>query len=321
MPTPPSRLHALSRALSRGRAGASPAGRRGAVVVAVALLVVLTAALAGIVLGADGAGEDAAPGAQPTADAPAAPDGRPAASGPAGDGGPPPPAPVPVPADAPPPDGTAAAELLRWADRELPAGTRLRPTDGARDDLLAAGATGALLGEEGPTGPGDLVLTVTDGDPPPGGRVVTTVDGLTLVDPAPGTPTPEQLDVREALAQAVLANPTTRTTPEAAAVLRSADVDMRLLSLLAVLTARDGIGVAALSRAGGGGGPARSALITWVGGAPVGAGQPATGQLQTWLDAQLPPFAPDHVEVTADGVRVSHRYASDPDALVADASS
>src|SRR3712207_8219546 len=43
----------------------------------------------------------------------------------------------------------------------------------------------------------------------------------------------------------------------AAAVLRSADVDMRLLSLLAVLTAREGLDVAAFPRDDGGEGPAR----------------------------------------------------------------
>ncbi|SNS04730.1 hypothetical protein SAMN06893096_101548 [Geodermatophilus pulveris] len=293
----------------RPRPPALPAGRRGAAVVAVALLAVLTAAVTGLVLGGDGG--------QPATGAP-----------PAAGSGAPPPAAVPTPADPPRasdvaagPTGTPAAELLEWAGRELPPGTRLRPTDGARGDLLAAGATDDLLGATAPTGPGDLVLTVTDGRPPPGARVVAAFDGLTLVDPSPGTPTPEQLGMREALAQAVLANPTTRTTGEAAAVLGAADVDMRLLSLLAVLTAQDGIGLGALPRAEGSGGPARSALLTSVGGAPVGAGQPATERLRTWLDAQLPPFAPDRVEVTDDGVRVSHRYASDPDALVADASS
>jgi hypothetical protein len=99
-------------------------------------------------------------------------------------------------------------------------------------------------------------------------------------------------------------------------VLRSADVDMRLLSLLAVLTAREGVDVAAFPRDDGAEGPARSVLLTDVGGTPVGSGEPATAALTTWLDAQLPPFAPDSVEVTGDGVRLSHRYASDPDGLV-----
>jgi hypothetical protein len=173
---------------------------------------------------------------------------------------------------------------------------------------------------EEPTGPGDLVLTVTDGEPEPGSRVVARFGGLTVVDPSPGIPTPEQLDRRQALAEAVLANPTTRAPEEAAAVLRSADVDMRLMSLLAVLTAREGIGVATFPRTDGAEGPARSVLLATSGRAPVGIGEPATEPLRTWLEAQLSPFAPDRVEVTEDGVLLSYRYASDPDALVAEVS-
>ncbi len=101
-------------------------------------------------------------------------------------------------------------------------------------------------------------------------------------------------------------------------MLRSADVDMRLMSLLAVLTAREGLSLATFPRTDGAEGPARSVLLAAVGSAPVGAGQPATEPLRTWLEAQLPPFAPDSVEVTADGVLLSYRYASEPDALVAE---
>ena len=176
------------------------------------------------------------------------------------------------------------------------------------------------MGTDAPTGPGDLVLTVTEGPAAPGSRVVARFGDLALVDPSPGTPTPEQLASRQALAQAVLANPTTRVAGDAAAVLRSADVDMRLLSLLAVLTAREGLAVAAFPRAEGAEGPARDVLLTAVGSAPVGSGRPATEPLRTWLEAQLPPFAPDRVEVTGDGVLLSYDYASAPDALVAEVS-
>ncbi|SDL54345.1 hypothetical protein SAMN05660642_00180 [Geodermatophilus siccatus] len=100
----------------------------------------------------------------------------------------------------------------------------------------------------------------------------------------------------------------------------SADVDMGLLSLLAVLTAREGVDVAALPRDGDAQGPARSALLTAVGGAPVGSGAPATAALTTWLDAQRPPSAADTVEVTGDGVLLSHRHASDPDGPVTEVS-
>ncbi|HZH19763.1 MAG TPA: hypothetical protein VEZ18_06165 [Geodermatophilus sp.] len=299
---------ARHRSRSGGRLDALLHGRLGVVVVAVALLAVLTAAVAGLVLGGDRSDQATADGSRPTGSATPSPTPDPTA------------APAPSTPRAPGTAGTPAAELLEWADRELPTDARLRPEDGVRGDLLAAGAPDDLVGTEEPTGPGDLVLTVTDGEPEPGSRVVARFDGLTLVDPSPGTPTPEQLDRRVALAEAVLANPTTRAPEEAAAVLRSADVDMRLLSLLAVLTAREGIGVAAFPRADGAEGPARSVLLSAVGTTPVGAGEPATEPLQTWLEAQLPPFAPDRVEVTEEGVLLSYRYASDPDALVADVS-
>ena len=87
-----------------------------------------------------------------------------------------------------------------------------------------------------------------------------------------------------------------------------------------MLTAREGLGITAFPRADGAEGPARSVLLAAVGSAPVGTGRPATEPLQTWLEAQLPPFAPDRVEVTADGVLLTYRYASDPDALVAEVS-
>jgi hypothetical protein len=267
-------------------------GRTGVVVVGIALLAVLGAAMAALVLGGDRADRPTAtPTPPPGADSP----GSAAPAGP-------------------------AAALLDWADRALPDGARLRFEDDVRGDLLAVGAPDELVTTEEPTGPGDVVLTVIRGEPRPGSRVVARFDGLAVVDPAPGTPTPEQLDRRQALAEAVLANPTTRASDPAAAVLRSADVDARLLSLVAVLTAREGLDVAAFPRPDGADGPARSVLLTAVGGAPVGTGEPATASLTTWLAAQRPPFAPDPVEITEDGVLLSYRYASDPDDLVAEAS-
>ncbi len=218
------------------------------------------------------------------------------------------------------PAATPAAEaLLDWADRELPPGTRLRAEGEVRDDLLAAGASEDQVATDRPPGPDELVLAVTDGSTGPGGQVVARIDGLVVVDPSPGTPAAEQLDRRRTLAGAVLANPTTRAPEDAAAVLRSADVDMRLLSLLAVLTAREGLGMAAFPRDEGAEGPARRVLIDSVGNAPVGAGEAATDELLTWLEAQLPPYAPDRIEATDDSVLLSYRYAPDPDALVSDA--
>jgi hypothetical protein len=291
---------ARHRSRSGGQLVAFLRGRHGAAVVAVALVAVLAAAVVALVLGGD---RSTADGGQPsgggtTLSAPATTTTR---------------------SDSPTPE-TPARALLEWADSELPDGARLRPGDDVRGDLLTAGAPDDLVTTEEPTGPGDLVLTVTDGEPEPGSRVVARFGNLAVLDPSPGIPTPEQLDRRQALAEAVLANPTTRAPEEAAAVLRSADVDMRLLSLLAVLTAREGIGVATFPRTEGAEGPARGVLLATVGSAPVGIGEPATEPLRTWLEAQLSPFAPDRVEVTEDGVLLSYRYASDPDALVAEVS-
>jgi hypothetical protein len=278
------------------RLGALLRGRHALVVVAATLVAVLAAAVVALAVGGNRADRSTADGGQPTGDL-----GTPSAS------------PGPSPADP-------ARALLEWAERDLPDDARLRPADDVRGDLLTAGAPDDLVGTEEPTGPGDLVLTVTDGEPPSRGRVVARFDGLTVLDPSPGLPTPEQLDRRRALAEAVLANPTTRAPEEAAVVLRSADVDMRLMSLLAVLTAREGIAVAAFPRTDGAEVPARSVLLAAVGSAPVGAGQPATEPLRTWLEAQRPPFTPDSVEITPDGVLLSYRYASEPDALVAEVS-
>lgn len=280
----------------------------GQVALASALVVLLAAAVLALVLGddpTDGVAADGDRAAGLTTPPPAGPT-TPAAPAPG--------------TSAPGSSGTPAAALLDFAGQELPDRTRLRPEDAVRDDLVAAGAPDELVGTDAPTGPGDLVLTVTEGPAAPGSRVVARFGDLALVDPSPGTPTPEQLASRQALAEAVLANPTTRAAGDAAAVLRSADVDMRLLSLLAVLTAREGLAVAAFPRAEGAEGPARDVLLTAVGSAPVGSGRPATEPLRTWLEAQLPPFAPDRVEVTGDGVLLSYDYASAPDALVAEVS-
>ena len=57
-------------------------------------------------------------------------------------------------------------------------------------------------------------------------------------------------------------------------------------------------------------------LIDRVGSATVRPGEAATERLVEFLQAQLPPFAPDDVEVTDDGVLVGFRYESAPDAVV-----
>lgn len=280
MPTRPAR----HRHRARGRLGTFLGSGPGRAVAALAVLAVLTA-VAVLLVGRD------------------RPDGTPADGADAASSG----------ASTDP----ALADLLSWADRELPVDARLRADPGVRAGLLAAGAPEELMA---PAGPDDAVLAVAADGEEPDGRVVARFGNLAVVDPSPGVPTPEQLDRRRALADAVLANPTMRAPEDAAAVLRSGDVDMRLLSLLAALVARQGVQVATFPASEGAEGPARSMLLGAVGGEPLGTGRPGTEALQTWLEAQLPPYAPDRVEATEDGVLLTYRYASDPDALVAEVS-
>ena len=142
---------------------------------------------------------------------------------------------------------------------------------------------------------------------------------LLVVDPAPGVPTPEELDRRRSLAAALLANPTTGTDGRAAEVLRAGAVDQRLLSLLAALGAQFGVGLADFPTAPGepqGGALARRALVDRLGDDALLPDSPTTERLVAWLEAQLPPFAPDSFEVTDNGILIDFRYVSAPDALV-----
>ena len=61
---------------------------------------------------------------------------------------------------------------------------------------------------------------------------------------------------------------------------------------------------------------ARHVLLDRVGSERVAPDEQATDRLLAFLAAQLPPFAPDAVTVTADGVLVGFRYESAPDAVV-----
>ena len=228
-------------------------------------------------------------------------------------------------ASAPVPGGTTdvGAELARWAGAELPAGAHLVAGPGVADALRRAGVPAGLV--SGPPASG-TALTVTDGAVPTGDRLVARFGdppAFAVVDPAPVPPTADELRRRRDLAGAVLANPTTRVSGSAAAALRTAAVDPRLLGVLAALTARSGIGIAAMPAAQDEPADvplARSALIDEVGGSPVTAGSPGVDALVAFLRAQLPPYAPDQVTVTPTGVLVRFRYLAAPDAAVTAAS-
>lgn len=217
----------------------------------------------------------------------------------------------------------AGAELARWAGAELPTGAHLVAAPLVSDALRRAGVPAGLVA--GSPTPG-TVLTVTDGAVPAGDRLVASFGSppaFAVVDPSPVQPTADELRRRRDLAAAVLANPTTRAAAGAATVLRAGTVDARLLGVLAALTARSGLGIAALPAAAdepAGDALARSALVDEVGGRPVTAGSPDVPDLVAFLKAQLPPYAPDEVTVTPSGVLIAYRYLSGPDAAVTAAS-
>jgi hypothetical protein len=212
-------------------------------------------------------------------------------------------------------DDAAWADLVRWADAELPEdATLLVPADVAPED---GEERFRPLDADEPQG-----LLVVTAEPPPGSTVLARFEGdpaLTVVDVRAGQPTGDELERRRRLSAAILANPNTGATGRAADVLEAADVDARLLGLLAVLVAQLDIGIGDFPPAAGepaDGPPARAVLIDSVGGVPVAPGDAATERLLAFLDAQLFPFAPDDVEVTDDGALVHFRYESAPDAVV-----
>jgi hypothetical protein len=227
-----------------------------------------------------------------------------------------------APAGVPGRDDAAWAALLRWVDAELRPDTPVRLSDDLRTVLLAAGGDEARFQPVKADGPVALLLLTQA--PPPGSVPLArfrTDDStlLTLVDPGPGQPTAEELDRRQRLCAAVLANPNTGANGRAADVLQRAHVDARLLGLLAVLVSQLDIRIADFPAAAGeppDGPLARRVLIDHMGAGPVGPGEPATDRLLLFLDAQRAPFAPDAVEVTEDGVLVRFRYESAPDAVV-----
>jgi hypothetical protein len=215
--------------------------------------------------------------------------------------------------------------LVGWVEDNVPPGGRVVVPEQVWGELVHAGGDEDVVRLPGAGGNALApALTVVPGDPPDDGLVVARFDRaegqpLLVVDPSPGVPTTEELARRQSLATALLANPTTRTGPPAASILGSAQVDQRLLSLLAALGAQYGVGVQDFPLAEGepDEGPlARRVLVDALGGAPLPPGAAATERLVAWLDAQLPPFAPDSVEVTDGGVLISFRYVSAPDALV-----
>ncbi|WP_369134519.1 hypothetical protein [Modestobacter sp. I12A-02662] len=220
----------------------------------------------------------------------------------------------------------ADAGLVGWARDQLPAGTTLRTDRQLAAELLHAGGdptrltTGArpVPGEGAGTvlgvvrGPGDGSVVARfpgDGDP-----------GLSVTAPQPDRVSTAQRQARQDLAAALRAG-VASVPEEAADVLAAGDVDPRLLTLLAGISSRFGLGLAGLPPVPGEvpGTLVRQAVIASVGGSPVPADGAATARLQSWLDAQREPFAPDRVERVDGGVLVAYRLVADPDGLVSPA--
>ena len=222
---------------------------------------------------------------------------------------------------------TPAADVIGWAEGGLSRDVRLVAASPLRAELIHAGADPDAVRPPGdrPDDPQATVLTVVQGDPPDDAAVLARFAGgrpagpLLVVDPAPGIPTDAELTRRRSLAAALLANPTTTPGERAAEILRSGEVDPRLLAVLAALGAQFGVGVQDFPLADGEPGEgalAGRALVDRLAGDPLLPGTPATERLVAWLEAQLPPYAPDSVVSTEQGVRIDFAYVSAPDALV-----
>jgi hypothetical protein len=211
-----------------------------------------------------------------------------------------------------------APDVVRWLEAEVPPGTPVTASGDVRTALDRAGA-GDRVGART-----DGALRVVEGGPPDGSLVLArfgAADGaaLSVVDPAPVPPTPAELQRRRSLAAAVLENPVAGATGRAAEALRTGAIDARLLGLLAGLVSRMDVHVADLPPAPGeppDGPPARRLLVDEAAGERLIPGAAATEDLVAYLAAQRPPFAPDSVESTDDGVLVAFDYESAPDAAV-----
>ncbi|SDO21669.1 hypothetical protein SAMN05660199_01544 [Klenkia soli] len=203
------------------------------------------------------------------------------------------------------------AAFVDWFTEQLPAGSTVAASGLLAQDLRRDGVPVAADGLQVARGaPGssrdDVVARFGDAD-----------TGLVVVDPDRRTPDADQRTLRRELSGALLTNPTTADAGQATGALLSGDVDPRLLTLLAGIAAQYGVGISSLPAVPGEVGTAvRYAVVDSVGGTRLVDDPALRDQVRTWLTAQLPPYAPDLVEDTDDGIRVGYDYASDPDALL-----
>ena len=202
--------------------------------------------------------------------------------------------------------------LVDWLAEQLPAGTTVA-ADGLlaqdlRKDGIRVGSGGLQVVRGAAPSVREEVVVARFGDAD---------TGLLVLDPHRRTPDADQRALRRALSGALLTNPTTADAGQATGALVSGDVDPRLLTLLAGLAAQYGVGIAALPAVPGEVGTAvRYAVVDSVAGTLLVDDPALQQQVQDWLDAQLPPYAPDLVEPTDGGIRLGYDYASDPDGLL-----
>lgn len=223
--------------------------------------------------------------------------------------------------------------LVAWVDEQLHPDTLVVAPPRLRAELVHAGADPDQVRLPHPAGDGGSpapVLVVVEEDPPAGSTPVARfgpsegTPRLVLADPSPGEPTPEELHRRRTLAAALLTRPTTADHGRATGALVSAEVDPRLLTVLAGVDVEFGLGLASLPTVAGEestGTLTRYAVLDEAFGAPLRPGAPGTERLLAWLDAQWPPLAPDTVEVADGTVRIGYSYVSAPDGVVTEAMS
>jgi len=205
------------------------------------------------------------------------------------------------------------ADLVDWLAEQVPAGTPVAATGLLARDLARDGV---------PVGPGGLVVTRGATDAEVLARFGSDpATALVVVDPRTVPPTAEQAESRRQLAAALLTNPTTADAGQATGVLLSGDVDPRLLTLLAGIAARYGVGLSALPAVPGEVAPTiREAVVDSVGGVRLADDPALTGVVRAWLDAQLAPYAPDRVEAVPGGLLIGYDHLPDPDRVVSGAS-
>ena len=222
-----------------------------------------------------------------------------------------------------------AARLGEWARTQLPDGARLSVPAHLRAELVHAGTDPARLGSsaaprEAATTAEETVLRVVSGEAPAGSAPVVRMDAadglapLTVVDPTPVAPTPEERERRRVLGQALAANPTTVASDEVRTQLAGGELDPRLMSLLAGIGAASGIGLQSLPLVPGEEGRTlvRQAVVTSVGGVGLEGNPVQTDRVLTLLRAQRPPYTPDVVRPVDGGLLVGYRYVPGPDAVL-----